>query len=184
MLVMGEYKLLLFWRYAKNWKIYGTLKFLLTEDHMGLEIVHWLPWWNTCTGYYVLGNWPSFNNFMALRNFNMDVEKILRCGISWKWLIMLAKFPILWFAKRCSSSNIHPVLSKVDIRYHNHGPVQVICLFGNLPKINKNMAFWNFFYNSTIWSWKFQSAIFPTIFIGAHPNFLPTLVTMVNLNPY
>ena len=36
MIVMVEYtgKLLLFWRPAKN----GTLKYLLTQDHMGLQI--------------------------------------------------------------------------------------------------------------------------------------------------
>ncbi len=33
-----------------------------------------------------------------------------------------------------------------------------------------------------IWSWKFQSAISPTIFIGTHPNFMRTLLTMVNIN--
>ena len=34
----------------------------------------------------------------------------------------------------------------------------------------------------TICSWKFQSAIFPAIFHGPHPNFMTTLVTMINLN--
>ncbi len=38
MIVMGGYRLLLFWRSAKTYKLYGTLNFLLTEDHMGLEI--------------------------------------------------------------------------------------------------------------------------------------------------
>ena len=38
MIVMGEYRLLRFWRSAKNCKNYGTLKFFLTQDHMELEI--------------------------------------------------------------------------------------------------------------------------------------------------
>ena len=68
MIVMGEYRLLLYWRSTKKLKKYGALKLLLTQDHMGLEISkryssysfhpnvsqtlwgHWLPWWNT--GFY------------------------------------------------------------------------------------------------------------------------------------
>ena len=36
-----------------------------------------------------LGNQPSFKNFVALWNFNMEVNwKILKCAISWKRLIV------------------------------------------------------------------------------------------------
>ncbi len=35
---MEQYRLLVFWRCAKIKKKYGTLKFLLTQDHVELEI--------------------------------------------------------------------------------------------------------------------------------------------------
>ncbi len=37
-IIRGYYGLLRFWRSVPNEKFYGTLKFLLTHDHMGLEI--------------------------------------------------------------------------------------------------------------------------------------------------
>ncbi len=73
MVVVGEYRVLICWRLAKKYKFYGTLKCLLTQDHiMGLEISkgcllqclsnliqtlwgHWLPWRNT--GSYMHLSW-------------------------------------------------------------------------------------------------------------------------------
>ena len=78
MLVMGEYRLLLFWPPQK----YGTLKFLLIQDHMGLDISKHhssyifrlmsakLDEDIGCHGgiqaITFLGNQPGFKNFVAL----------------------------------------------------------------------------------------------------------------------
>ena len=45
MLVMVEYSLLLFWPSAKKYEYiyYCTLKFLLAQDHMGLEFQNYIP---------------------------------------------------------------------------------------------------------------------------------------------
>ncbi len=81
------------------------MKFLLAQNHMGLEIskryfsysVH--PIWaklyvkygshRGIYSYRYFGDLPKFKNFVALWNFNMGVNgKILKCAISWKRLIV------------------------------------------------------------------------------------------------
>ncbi len=86
MIDMGEYKLFLIWRSAKSKKFYGTLKVLLTQDHMGLEILNTTPtFFIRCQSNVVrtlatmveyraeavafLGNRPIYNNFCSTLKF-------------------------------------------------------------------------------------------------------------------
>ena len=99
------YKLLRFgWSAKLKKKKYGGIKFLLTQDHVVLEISkcyspyafhliafsqtswgHWLPWWST--GHYF--SWQPISQGLETLNFNMGVNgKILKCTRSWKQLII------------------------------------------------------------------------------------------------
>ncbi len=114
-------------------------------------------------------------------------------GFLWKVLLMpnpnslvlgySVHFSILhFFFKFRSSPNFHPIhpifIQCIII-------IQAVTFFGDRAKIAKIMAFWEYSLSRTICcSHNFQSAISRTIFIGLHPNFMTTLVTMVNLNAY
>ena len=103
-------------------------------------------------------------------------------SLVWGHSVHFAKFPILRFLtlplSQFSSAPL-PIfiwflqkLCKVSWSYR-------LSFLSICQKIAKIMAFWNFSYHRTICRHNFQSAISPTIFIGAHPNFMTTLVTMV-----
>ncbi len=100
---MRKYRLWLFCgNLAKLKTFYGTLKFLLTQDHMGLEISKRYSSYSfypissklyEAIGYHdriqavtFRGDRPSLKKW-ALWNFNMGVDgKVLKYAISWKRL--------------------------------------------------------------------------------------------------
>ena len=99
-------------------------------------------------------------------------------SLVWDHLVHFEKFPILQFLKICSASNFH--LSKLYTRYHNHTGCHS---FGDLPKIEKKLWHFEIFLNTGLYAAEmFKVLFFPTIFIGVHPHFITTLVTMVNWN--
>ena len=85
-------------------------------------------------------------------------------------------------------SSLKTAVLPIFIRFFHPNFIQGILIMGQYrlllflrsPPNYKKYGILTFFLS--ICSWKFQSAISPTIFIGAHPNFMRTLVTMVNLN--
>ena len=108
---MGECRLLLFWRSAKNCKNYGTLKFLWTQDHMGLEISKHYSYYSfhlmsdklyQDIGYHggtqtitFVANRPS-KNFVILWNFNMCVNGKPKMWNMWKTANRRAKRTKIW----------------------------------------------------------------------------------------
>ncbi len=104
------------------------------------------------------GNQPSFTKSMALWNFNMGVNgEILRCGISWKRLIVerrgwkfgtrrprnimcsvfsgqfctvsFAKFLMLRFSQGCCSHSFHPISTKLHGKHGIQGAIQAVTFF-------------------------------------------------------
>ncbi len=76
---MGD-RLLLDWRSAKKLQMVWHF-----EDHMGVELSKRYYLWSIT----LLGNQPGFKNIVALLNFSVGVNgNILKCGISWKRLLI------------------------------------------------------------------------------------------------
>ncbi len=100
-------------------------------------------------------------------------------SLVWGHLVHFAKFPILQFLKLCSSPNFHPNFIQGSIIL---GQCRLL-LFGAIcQKLKKIVTFWIFFLIRYHMQLKISAAISPIIFIGAHPNFMRTLVTIVNVN--
>ena len=86
------YDIVFFFRSARNSKYYGTLKCLLTQDHMGLEMskcyssysfrpmsakfYEGISYYGGIQDITFLGNRPSSKHFVALWNINMGKPKM------------------------------------------------------------------------------------------------------------
>ncbi len=152
-----------------------------------------------------IGNLPEFQIFMALRNFNLGVKgKILKCGIFRKRLIVErnglkcgtgsysvhiegtfdARF--LEFGLGCTAQNLQ--FLKTDSP--NFYPIQTnfiqgIIIIQPVTFLAICQKLWHFeiFFNTEPYAAGIFKVLFlPQFSLGVNPNFMTTLVTMVNLN--
>ena len=156
------------------------------------------------TSYKVSKALWNFNMLVTGKSYNVDY---LESGWSsnefgtpgttvhtWRLLLMpdflslvwghsehFAKFIILPFLKLLLSQ-YSSNSSQLYIRYPNHGSIQAIPFLAICHKWKKLWHFYFFSEHRTTCSWKFRSPFSPTVFIGAYPNVMRTLVIKVNLN--
>ncbi len=70
-------------------------------------------------------------------------------SLVWGHSVHFAKFPILQFSERYSFNNFYQISIKLHVKYHNHGLILAITLFGDLPKIKNFIAlFFEIFVNT------------------------------------
>ncbi len=99
---------------------------------------------------------------------------VIRCTLQNCTLRNFAIFKTQLFSQfSFDSSKLHTMYSK----HTGYYPFLAVC-----QKLTKLWGILKFFLTKDYMQREFQSAISPTIFIGAHPNFMRTLVTMVNPN--
>ncbi len=205
------------------------MKFLLTQDHMGLEIQNATPTvFIRCQPNFmrtlatmveyrlllflaigqvlkILWHFKNFkigvNGKPKMWNISKTADRRVKRTKIWDlesysaymegtFDAQFVEFGLGSFSALCkisnltirSSPNFHLIHPKLYTGYHNHTGCH---LFGRSAKNCKNYGILKYSLCRTMYCYiNFQSAISPTIFIGVHPNFMRTLVTIVNLNEY
>ncbi len=145
---MGEYRLLLFWRFAKNQKFYATLKCLLAQDRVGLEISKLYSSYSfhpisaklyeyRYIGYH--GGIRAITHVLVLGAIVHICRVLLMpdsLSLVWSHSVHFAKFPILRFSKHYSFISFHQNSTKLHTVSQSRANIGQH-VFGDLPKIAK-----------------------------------------------